>query len=46
LGIGRVRVNELRQRIQRNLLESCPQEPLSDDVLEADELYQNAGGKK
>ena len=46
LGIGRVRVNELRQRIQRNLLESCPQEPLSDDVLEADELYQNAGEKK
>ncbi len=46
LGIGRVRVNELRQQIQRNLLESCPQDPLPDDVLEADELYQNAGEKK
>jgi len=46
LGIGRVRVNELRQQIQRNLLESRPKEPLPDDVLEADELYQNAGEKK
>lgn len=46
LGIGRVRVNELRQRIQRNLLESRSKAPLPDDVLEADELYQNAGEKK
>lgn len=46
LEIGRVRVNELRQQIQRNLLESRPQQPLPDDVLEADELYQNAGEKK
>lgn len=46
LGIGRVRVNELRQRIQGNLLASRRPEPLADDVLEADELYQNAGEKK
>lgn len=46
LGIGRVRVNELRQQIQRHLLESRSKDPLPDDVLEADELYQNAGEKK
>jgi|SRR5579885_27903 transposase-like protein len=46
LGLGRVRVHELRQRIQRNLLRTRPAEPLPDDVLEADELYQNAGEKK
>lgn len=46
LGLGRVRVHELRQQIQRNLLRTRPVEALPDDVLEADELYQNAGEKK
>ena len=46
LGLGRVQVHRLRQRIQQNLLTTRPSEPLPDDVLEADELYQNAGEKK
>lgn len=46
LGIGRRRVHQLRQQLQRNLLASRPKEPLPDDVLEADELDQNAGGEK
>ena len=46
LGLGRGRVHELRQQIQRNLLRTRPTEPLPDEVLEADELYQNAGEKK
>lgn len=46
LGIGRGRVHELRQQLQRNLLRTRPAEPLPDEVLEADELYQNAGEKR
>lgn len=46
LGIGRVRVHELRRQLQRNLLRTRPKEPLPDEVLEADEVYQNAGEKK
>ncbi len=46
LRMGRGRVHQLRQQMQRNLLGSRPTEPLPDDVLEADELYQNAGEKK
>jgi transposase-like protein len=46
LGIGRVRLHKLRQQLQRNLLESRAQAPLPDDVLEADELFQNAGEKR
>ncbi len=46
LKIGRVQVHRLRQRIQQNLLATLPAEPLPDDVLEADELYHNAGEKK
>lgn len=46
LGMGRVRVHELRQQIQRNLLRTRPAGPLPDEVLEADELYQNAGEKR
>jgi transposase-like protein len=45
LGWGRVRVHELRQQLQQNLRARRPSEPLPDDVLEADELYQNAGEK-
>src|SRR5262249_51064785 len=45
-GIGRVRGSESRQRIQRNLLASRPNEPLPEDVLEADERGQNAGEKR
>ena len=46
LGIGRVRLHELRKRIQHQLFAGRPVEPLPDGVLEADELYQNAGEKK
>lgn len=46
LNIGRRRLHQLRQQLQRNLLATRPTEPLPDDVLEADELYQNAGEKK
>lgn len=46
LQIGRARAHQLRQRMQRNLLDSRPQDTLPDEVLEADELYQNAGEKK
>jgi transposase-like protein len=46
LRIGRVRLHELRQQIQRNLLASRPTDALPDDVLEADELFQNAGEKR
>jgi predicted kinase len=46
LGWGRVRVHELRQQLQQNLRATRPSEPLPDDVLEADELYQNAGEKR
>jgi len=45
LNIGRRRVHQLRQQVQCNLLSTRPTEPLPDDVLEADELYQNAGEK-
>ena len=46
LGIGRKRVMQLRQRIQNNLYESLPTQRLAGQTLEADELYQNAGGKR
>ena len=43
--IGRARIHQLRQRMQRNLLDSRPQDTLPDEVLEADELDHNAGEK-
>jgi transposase-like protein len=46
LKIGRARVHQLRQQMQQNLRDSRPREALPDEVLEADELYQNAGEKK
>lgn len=46
LGIGRVRLHELRKRVQTNLYETLPSEVLKERVFEADELYQNAGEKK
>jgi transposase-like protein len=46
LGIGRVCLHKLRQRIQQHLARRRPKTPMNDRVLEADELYQNAGEKK
>jgi transposase-like protein len=45
LGLSRRQMHTLRQRVQRNLYESLPTTPMSDPVVEADELYQNAGEK-
>jgi transposase-like protein len=46
LGIGRPRLHSMRKQIQQQLLATRPQTPMTDRVLEADELYQNAGEKK
>jgi transposase-like protein len=47
LGIGRPRMHEIRKRAQTNLRQALPSEPMTEDqVLEADELYQNAGEKR
>lgn len=46
LGLARQTVITLRQRVQDNLNETAPHEPLTGTAFEADELYQNAGEKK
>jgi hypothetical protein len=45
LGLSRRQLHTLRQRVQSNLYETLPTTPMSDRVVEADELYQNAGEK-
>lgn len=37
LGVGRPRMHEIRKRVQTNLRQTLPSEPMSDEVLEADE---------
>jgi transposase-like protein len=37
---------ELRHRLQESAYGARPREPLDDSVLEADEMYQNAGEKR
>jgi len=46
LGVSRTTTTELRQIIQANAAHSQPGSPLPDQVVEADELFQNAGEKK
>jgi transposase-like protein len=47
LGIGRPRrMHEIRKQVQTSFRQTLPREPMTDEVLEADELYQNAGGKR
>ena len=46
LGIARSRMHEIRQQVQQNLYHALPGEPMSDETLETDELYQNAGEKR
>lgn len=46
LGIGRPRMHEIRKQLQKNLHHTLPNEPMNDEVLETDELYQNAGEKR
>ena len=46
LGVCRRQMHTLRQRVQGNLYAALPTAPMTDPVLEADELYQNAGEKR
>jgi len=46
LGMSRVTTTELRKLIQANAIAIQPDTPLADDVVEADELFQNAGEKR
>jgi transposase-like protein len=46
LGLCRRQMHTIRQRVQGNLYQSLPTTPLPDPVVEADELYQNAGEKR
>jgi hypothetical protein len=46
LSLSRKHMHLIRHRVQRNLLERLPTGVLESEVqFEADELYQNAGGK-
>lgn len=45
LGIDRKHLLERRHALQGFAEKACSREPLSDEVVEADELYQNAGEK-
>lgn len=46
LGMSRTTITELRQLIQENAAQIQSQMPLKDNVVEADELFQNAGEKR
>jgi len=46
IGVSRPTVHEVRQEIQANAERSQPQTPLTDDLTETDEMFQNAGEKK
>jgi transposase-like protein len=46
LGMSRMQLQTLRQRVQMNLNHTAPTELMSGITFEADELYQNAGEKK
>lgn len=45
LHLSRQTVLTLRQRVQNNVNETAPTDPLDGTTFEADELYQNAGEK-
>ena len=46
LGMSRTTITELRHRIQANAVALQTEQPLLDYVVEADELFQNAGEKR
>lgn len=46
LGLSRTTVTELRHLIQQNAARHQPEIPLKDNVVETDELFQNAGEKR
>jgi hypothetical protein len=46
LGMSRTTITELRHLIQANAVHLQTEKPLVDNVVEADELFQNAGEKR
>jgi transposase-like protein len=46
LGMSRTTITELRHLIQDNAADLQTEEPLADNVVETDEMFQNAGEKK
>jgi transposase-like protein len=46
LKCSRPHLLELRHKLQANLAARCDRTPLPDPVVEADEMYQNAGEKR
>jgi len=46
LRLSRKQMHTLRQRVQMNLNETAPTDLMEGTTFEADELYQNVGGKK
>ncbi len=46
LGMSRTTITELRHLIQQNAADLQSEKPLKDQVVEADELFQNAGEKR
>jgi hypothetical protein len=44
--MSRKQLHTLRQRVQTNLNTTAPADVMTGTTFEADELYQNAGGKK
>ncbi len=46
LRLSRKQMHTLRQRVQTNLNETAPTDLMQGTTFEADELYQNVGGKK
>ena len=46
LAMSRMTVTELRHLLQANAAVLQPEAPLADNVVEADELFQNAGEKR
>ncbi len=45
LGVDRKHLLERRHKIQELAAQACTREPLADEVVEVDEMYQNAGEK-
>ena len=46
LGMSRTTLTDLRHRIQQNAADLQTRTPLKDNVVETDELFQNAGEKR
>jgi len=46
LGMSRTTITELRKLIQANAAQIQSEKPLPDNVVETDELFQNAGEKR